>query len=422
MLTLAAVAIMAPLLQDGPAELPRRVRAIVERISNEDLQGAEDALDELVKLGPPALDAIKAELAAAGGDLKLRLESASKRIEREVRRATVMGAPIIVSLMAEKRTVTDVLDEFQKSSGQSIEYANLPPEPVTLSLDKAAFWDALDAICRAHRGVMWSIREEKILVEKKPYRELPRVVLGNVMACFLSTQTSHTVPPTSSSFSLSGVMAWTKGARPSQASLAFEEIEDDKGTKLSDPSYPLAWAAEFYADPRPETQMWLSCPVHALRGLGPMPEAEKFGKFKGAFRARYVLGTKTLLSVRDILGARGAAQPAGDFTITVVELTTNSETSILQIDVSHAGDPQDTGFKPQNFVGIDAKGQQRSPRSCDCVSQSITVGPGGRSSNSRFMLTWDLATGGEPKAFDLLVPSDVEEIVLPFEFKGLPIK
>src|SRR5437773_12577482 len=93
--------LLLPSPQDD--DLRQRARAFVEQLQSDEIQAVDDAVSGLIALGTPALDAIRDELKKAGGDAKLRLDEAIKKIDRNVKRARAVGVPVLVTIDAKEK-------------------------------------------------------------------------------------------------------------------------------------------------------------------------------------------------------------------------------------------------------------------------------------------------------------------------------
>src|SRR5688572_5947741 len=156
-------------------DLSKKVAGLVERLGSDEIDQRERATAELVKLGAPALADIKSHHAAAAGEIRKRLEGVLLRIERAIRCDTFLGPAVTVTLKADKRPLPDILEDLKRQGKQSIEWKDLPSDPVTVSLDKTPVWKALDEVCKAHGGVMWRGEPGRVFVERAPYRAMPKL-------------------------------------------------------------------------------------------------------------------------------------------------------------------------------------------------------------------------------------------------------
>jgi len=418
---LAALLVAAgvALPQDDDPRLAGRVKELVEQLRSDDLIVADDALAGLVKLGPDAVPLIRESMESASMDTRLRLESAVKQIARNVRRERAIGKPVAVTLRVADRPVAEALGELAQKSGKAIEFADLPEGRVTVDVGNGSFWAALDGVCRSHGGIMWRIRGAKIAVEHRPYRDVPKVVLGNLMMYLdeLSTSTYSQQGHKWSHLRIAGRLAWVEGTRPQTATLAFDDLEDDKGVSLA--NQPNNYGG--YDAGGPEGPA-LSMPLNYSHQTVLDDGATELARCKGAVTVRYVLETKRVISIPNPAAARGQAFDAGATSMRVEDCTATARTFSGRIAVTRSGEQRENlQIKPSDIVIVDKKGNV-------CPGKSQNQGSSSMHNGTNWTITWyyqvsfSLPEDAEVASLDLQQPVDTEEIVLPFDFKGLKLK
>jgi hypothetical protein len=411
-------AVLACLLaaQEDPAT---RVRPLVDQLASDDVQASDEALAALVKLGPPALDAIRAEHAKATGDTRLRLESAIKQIERNARRDRAMGPPVRVTLKASGRPLKDVVDELRDASGQPIVAKDLPADRVTVAFDRAPFWEALDGLCKAHGGIMWRVRGAEIRLEKRPYRALPRVVHGNLMVA-LTELTASTVlhrGGASGNAQLIGLVAWTKGTRPERAAFDVQALEDDKGTNL------LGQREGWWSGPDREVPGdSLSRALSFWHPAVPDDAAQKLAKCKGTVTVSFVLERKKAIGIANPAGAKGTTHTAGALSFTLRDFTTSKGAAVAAVELRVRGkDGNGVLVGPGDITLVDREGKAHRAR-VRSESWGADYDWEGTSTTAYYSIGFSLPENAEIASLDVAAPADVEEVVIPFDFKDLPLK
>ncbi|MBI2930181.1 MAG: hypothetical protein HYY16_00900 [Planctomycetes bacterium] len=400
-----------------PDDVAQRVHELVKRVEAGDLQTVDEGVVALVQLGPAALGAIKAELPTASPDTRYRLEGAIKQIERDLRRRRAMGIPSHITLAADREPLPDIVERLRRLGDVSIDAPDLPQDRVSVRLENSPFWLALDEVCKAHGGVMWRTRGPRIVIERRPYRNVPKAVHGNLvffleeLFAYRSTQFANTWQYCS----LQGRLAWVHAIRPQIATLAFDELEDDKGVVLTQGA-PYTWSAGDHPDIDPLTLPLL----HSHRVL-PDEAAQRLAKCRGTVTVRYVLETRNLLSIPSPADARGQSREAGPVTVLVREVTVAGHDMTLRVDVRTRGDRIETAVAPSDFSILDGNGQSHPARGAQ-QGQSISRDRGESVTTTYFTLHFALPAKAEARSLDLSWAADVEEIVIPFDFKGLPFK
>ncbi len=400
-------------------DVAKRVRALLAELQSDELQAAEEALDALAKLGPPALPCLRAELEKAAGDTKLKIESVIKRITRRAKLDEVMGRPVVVTVRAEGAALKDVLGDLQKQSGQPMTFKEIPDEKVTVALDRKPFWEALDAVCKSHGGVMWRVHREGVVVEKGKYRARPMVVQGNVALYFDGHTTSRTVPGNDGTFWLEGAVAWTRGSRPSAGALAVAKLEDDKATNLlTDEDVGDHWTWDAAQEPDGAV-VGSAAEIYAY--VLPHDEAEKLAHCSGSLKLSYVLALKKILTVKDPANSRGTVHTGGTYTVQLQDASVTGRDATIMLHVTYPGEGEETALAGFHFALVDAAGASHRPR---VESQGSSVSHDGKSmrTTEMLLLRWKLPEKCAIATLEMLAPDDVEEVTLPFNFPGLPLR
>jgi hypothetical protein len=400
-------------------DLAKRVKSLVAELQFEELQAAEEALDALAKLGPAALPALRAELEKAAGDTKLKIESVIKRITRRAKIDEVMGRPVLVTINATCIPGDDVLADLQKQSDQPMTFKDIPFKRVTVATDKKPFWEALDAICKAHGDIMWRVHRDGVVVEKGKYRARPMVVQGNVALYFDGHTTSKTVPGNDGTFWLEGAVAWTRGSRPSAGALAVAKLEDDKATNLltdEDPGDHWTWEAGQDPD---GAVVGSAAEIYAY--VLPHDEAEKLAHCSGSLKLSYVLAMKKILSVKDPANSKGTVHTGGTYTVQLQDASVAGRDAAVTVQVTYPGEGEERMLAGFHFALVDTAGGSHRPR---VESQGTSVSHDGKSMHTTetLLLRWKLPEKCAVATLDMLAPDDVEEVTVPFNFPGLPLR
>jgi len=416
---LVLILVLGPSGSSQDDDVAKRVRALIAELRSEELQAAEEALDALAKLGSPALPALRAELEKAAGDTRLKIESAIKRITRRAKLDEVMGRPVIVTMSATSVPVEGVLADLQKQSGQPLTFKDLPFKRVTVAVDKQPFWEALDAVCKAHGEIMWRVQRDGVLVEKGPYRARPMVVQGNVALYFDGHTTSKTVPGNDGTFWLEGAVAWTRASRPSAGALAVAKLEDDKATNLltdEDPGDHWSWEAGQDPD---GAVVGSAAEIYAY--VLPHDEAEKLAHCSGSLRLSYVLSMKKILAVKDPANSKGTVHTGGTYTVQLQDASAVGRDATATLQVTYPGEGEERMLAGFHFALVDTAGGSHRPR---VESQGTSVSHDGKSMHTTetLLLRWKLPEKCAIASLDMLAPDDVEEVTVPFNFPGLPLR
>lgn len=140
----AAVLVLALACQDD-------VSRLLEKLRSDEFADRESAQSALERMGPPVLDRLKAEADRAQElDTKLRLKMLIEKIPRLAKLALVYGPTKRVSLSVRDGNLGEVFRQMEAALGEQFvgEGVDLSM-PVTLDLDGATLWEALDVLARA---------------------------------------------------------------------------------------------------------------------------------------------------------------------------------------------------------------------------------------------------------------------------------
>ncbi len=154
------------------AELKAKVHALVTQLGNPARQASAEA--ELLKLGPDILAHLPSDDAKLNAAQKDRL----KAIRTALREAQVLKdlSPRQVSMQGNAIPLDEALEQLKKQTDIEVvdrrEAAENPP--LRLKLQKATFWQALDAIAKeADLQIALYERDGKVALREGPYRALP---------------------------------------------------------------------------------------------------------------------------------------------------------------------------------------------------------------------------------------------------------
>lgn len=227
---------LSPLVQDeGLEEKLRRLRDHEE--------AARRIEKELAELGPAALPELKRLASSAGEALRARLEKAIGEIERRERiRPFRVEAPL-VSLEADRKPLPDVLRDVSQAAGVELRLADRALLKTTLSvtLEGATLFDALDRICAAAEGLRWRAPQPRsrgaFVIERGAPADVHRAATGRAIVELAGvtcmTQSDFGVDVRHES-RLELRAAWDSGLKPITARLIVTRLEDDTGASHVD--------------------------------------------------------------------------------------------------------------------------------------------------------------------------------------------
>ena len=220
--------LLAALLQDPSA----RIKELIGRLSDENIEERDAAADELVRIGRAALAPLKGLAGSPSGEIRGRAADLVRRIERAEKLKSVLGVPKPVELAWDKKPLREALAEFKERTGLDITCGDaFAAEPVTFSCTGAPAWKALADLCRAHGGLY---RNGAMILKGKPSAAPDATERGLYVAIEALTfsRTLEFGGAGSTGANLSVFFAWQTAATPTAVRLELDAFADDRGTDL----------------------------------------------------------------------------------------------------------------------------------------------------------------------------------------------
>ena len=419
--------LLAALLLQTSLDVDGRVREFIDQMRDDNIEDVDRAEAALLKIGAPALDALGETSRRGTGDHKLRAGALIGRIIRAGKLRAVLGTPPQVTVRAKERPVVEILAELSAQAGVPVEPEELP-EGITASLDVkgVSVWRAVDELCRSHGGLMFAISPRRVVVAAAPYRDLPRTFRNGFFFFVDSLTESRTVSRGASrtSFTLQAALALRPGASPLSADFLIEECEDNVGTNLAAPRQGFPSYGHSSAVREGEA---LLIPLHHYPPSPPDPEATSLRRFRGRVVLTFALEMKRILSMGFPM-ERGQEAKAGAVSVQINGVRRSEKELEFDLAVTtrwslQEGRPLQNGYGglPWRLVLRDSEGREGAGK----VEQRGTSSSSGSTSGSvthKLRVTYSLAAGSKPAALDLIQPDDFEEVFVPFDFRGLPLR
>ena len=149
----------------------------------------------------------------------------------------------------------------------------------------------------------------------------------------------------------------------------------------------------------------------------PDEGATKLAMFKGMLTVKYILELKKLMSVPNPAGAVGRSVEVAPYTIDLENFNQSGRSVAATVRINQQGQRWETPIGATDFCVVDKSGKSWSMNGY--VSMRSV---GGNRSSSTYQLNLTLPDKVEAATLDLTCASDTEEIQIPFDFKGLPLK
>src|SRR5207248_8750645 len=117
---------------------------LVEQLADPDYRKREQATEQLRRLGPAALPALRAAADHPDPEVRRRARDLVPGLEIDV-----ALAPKRVTLKAADQTPRQLLDLLQDQSGYKIDvFGAVPTQKVSVDVADVPFWEAVDAVAR----------------------------------------------------------------------------------------------------------------------------------------------------------------------------------------------------------------------------------------------------------------------------------
>jgi hypothetical protein len=417
---LLALALCA--MQD-PAD---KVRALVEKLGSEEIAVREQAAAELLKLGAPALPAIRALLGKVKGERRERLQKVAHRIERNDKLAKFLAPGPTVTLKVKDRPAAEVLAEISNQAGVPVEGSKLPAGTVfSLDADRLSLCAAIDELCRRHGKVMYEWTPTGVRIGPGDYRKLQTFDSGPFQ--FIPGKFEWIGYKGADLdlrfFSFEGTLASAPGRLPPDVRIEFEAIQDDQGNDLG-ATRPgilhtfggLEWPTANPGQPR------VSRPISMLTNTLPSDKAKKLTKCRGRVRLTFVLDSRRLLTFKDPGPERRFEDDTRRLRIEEWELAGGR----LQVRYQYVQDQSEESHEPReparpiwiaihDAAGRRLEGEKKSEHSYGLMGAFYVA----------YCLdgtqVFVLPEGFEIASLDLMEATDTEEILVPFDLGEVPL-
>jgi len=350
--------ILASCLAPQGEEFDRAVARIVERLSEDQVEARDKAVQELIALGTKALPAIRRRSEAVDVEVRERLLSVAREIERLDRMNFFLGQSSRISLKAERMPIKSVLAELAKQTTTPVVLKEMPDEvPISIELKDAPFFHALQEICRAHSGILMRLPGDTYSLEDRSPVELVR---GNPRACsryvegpFVVDLESVYVSESSDfqgkreeTISLNLVAGWEHGIRPIGMRFRVTSVVDGQGT-----AYKVA--SSMARDDRMDIYIWRRTWVT----LDKVPPASvtSFKEIAGVLELDFP-SDGHVARVDGPLGKRNVEAPGGPASFTLEEFVRDGPDRV-RATVETASTATEKWLERVRFFAIDAQGR-----------------------------------------------------------------
>ena len=273
---------------DSPDELQLEVRRLVRQLDADQLIARDEAEKELIAEGPAILPWLPKPDARMTEEVKHRLARVRQKVEQDA--AERAASATTVTLKVTESPLSLVLANFEKQTGNKLSFGNAGGEqvnetPITLDVDGADFWPALDqTLDQANLTVYHYSQPATLTLRSKPTDQRPRHGSASYSGPFrieaLQARALRDLRgPTNRNLRLQVEIAWEPRLAPIAMTLSLDDIraEDEHGNLLPTSDQSTMLPVEVHAG---TTAVELEIPF-AL----PPRSATKIAKLTGTIHA-----------------------------------------------------------------------------------------------------------------------------------------
>jgi hypothetical protein len=227
------------LLLAAPAQDDAGVRALAQKLEDDAFDVREQAQADLVKLGEPALPALRRMLSESKdrAELRLRLEAAVREIETAAKARSVCPEPRLTRFKADGLPLARILEEIGRQAEVRIDASAVDvAAAASLDLQGVPLMQALDGLCRGREDRRWEfVDDDKVRLLKEPTPGWPASYAGAFRTRITSMRHARSTDFKAKTSSVRLVIEadCEKRVKPSRGvEIEVAQARDDKGSML----------------------------------------------------------------------------------------------------------------------------------------------------------------------------------------------
>lgn len=234
-----AAAYPAAVTSRRAADLKQRVASLIDQLGSPDYQTREAAQRRLLEIGEPAMAQLRRARQYPDAEIVQRAEHILGQIQRNHAQRELAGTSCSGRFV--KRPVSQVLTALCRSTGnpfwlpKDFWQAGRAEPLVSITLDKVAFWEAVDAVCRqANLRPSLHNRERALSLRRSPYVRLPTAYSGAFRVTCTRIVVMRDLQEASSRMQVRMGIAWEPRLVPIQLGVDRRPAlaQDDRGNDL----------------------------------------------------------------------------------------------------------------------------------------------------------------------------------------------
>ena len=408
--------------QSGGDSVISSPEKLLESLSNPDWRERRDAIHQLIQLGPAGDEAVK-------NLLRRNLDHEQRKnvgLALQLIQDNHLFGPSLITLHVNGATAVDVVASIGEQA-----YAKLPVYPtdllaqdrfakVTLNLDHVPFWEAMRELAN-QINIDYLSDSQEMRITRGPGR-LPTGTISH--GAFLLTARAETMRR-GMSLELN-VFPEPKITILRTTDLKLDKAIDDQGNSLTSQSGRGFRGRGGFGGGRFGGYNAVRNGPRTITGIFQRPpDADKIAELRGQFTV-CVLGGTTKWEIADPLNLASVTRTVDGIPVTLEAFTGKGETYSLKATSPFGW----SGSDPQIAEIVDLMTQGRL-RVFDAVGRQLTAGnpdhtPGSETTEIEVIFSTRSLVGekptGPPVKLVWDIPEKTRDVIIPFQFKSIPIE
>jgi len=274
------------------------VESLIRNLSDESIEVRERAAGAILKLGEKAREALARAAASGTPEMKERVGSILKSLDRAKElRAWVIPATL-VSLSGEM-TLREAVESLQKQGGLKTECASWPEGKFRIDIKDVPFWKALEEVCRASgkRSLACEGPGPRLVGDR--HEAIPSVVAGifRLQAAGASERRAFNFDTGAEekSLTISLMLGYENPKRPIRMYLSLDSVKDDQGNELAAGFQPhLTFAPKYEQITTPADKPLFALALELKSPEVPKPEVSRIARLSGTITVYFAASDEML--------------------------------------------------------------------------------------------------------------------------------
>jgi hypothetical protein len=267
--------VLFTLLQDPVGD----VESLIRQLGDESIEVRERATGAILKLGEKARGMLERASASGSPEIKARIASILKSLDRARELRGLLTPPLLVSLSGEM-TLREAVESLEKQGGLKTDCASWPDGKFRIEIKEAPFWKAMEEVCRASgkRTLVCDAVGPKLVGDRLV--EIPSAASGSFRIQVSSVAEAEKL------FSISLKLGYENPKRPVRVFVSLDSVKDDLGNELVGGFRPnLIFAPKYEQITTPAEKPLFALALELKSPEIPKPEAVRIVRLSGNITA-----------------------------------------------------------------------------------------------------------------------------------------